>query len=192
MTSCPRVPPCPQSPAPLFLALPGALRSLPHKPLGGGLLRSFCSILRAPAPPSPPIPAPARCRAPCLAVPLKGLALLATTEPSSMGHGHRCSEEADDEDNRGRSRRSVTPAPGPSQQGRAEGGSGVVLKKGPRGGSLVPLVPRAWEHCSVGTDHPLRTLPSREDCGRKDGTETQVQTESCPQPSPMGRPLIPE
>ena len=47
-------------------------------------------------------------------------------------------------------------------------------------------MPWAWEHCSVGTDHPLQTLPSREDCGRKDGTETQVQTESCPRASPTG------
>lgn len=35
----------------LSLGLP---RSLPHQPLGGGLLRSFCSILRAPAPPLAP------------------------------------------------------------------------------------------------------------------------------------------
>ena len=146
--SCSRVPPWPHSPAHYRRLSLGLTRPLHHQPLRGGLLRSFCSILRAPAPPGPQfllLCAPSALhtlepRDPCLAVSPKGPALLAPTDPgSSWGVGisarkrqtRTTGAEAD-----GRSL-PLGPCPtrsrqaGAGRRGWADGGGAAVLKKGP-------------------------------------------------------------
>lgn len=115
-----------------------------------------------------------------------------------MGRGHQCSEETD-ENNRGRSRWSVTPAWGPAprgvgRQGLAGGGgqmegARLSLRKDPRRRPKAtrPVGMGALQrgHRPPAPDTAHQGEGSREARGRKDRTETKVQTESHPWPRPL-------
>lgn len=125
----------------------GLLGHFPTSPLVGasrGLSAPSSGTSTAPGPQFLLLCAPSALHTPesrgsCLAVSPKSPALLAPTDPGSSGPGHQCSEETD-EDNRGRGRRSATPAgalPHEEPAGRARPAGvdrwrgAALLKKGP-------------------------------------------------------------